>query len=469
MQHLYEELKTYAQSDAYPYHMPGHKRRLCGSLPASCMELDITEIHGFDDLHHPQGILAQLQQRAALLYGAEESFYLVNGSSCGVLTAISAALPGGGHLLMARNCHRSAYHAVYLRQLQVSYLYPSLHTDVCLFEAIEPGQVREALEQNPEIGAVLLVSPTYEGRIADIAAIADIVHEKNLPLIVDEAHGAHLGWADGFAQNSCQLGADLVIHSVHKTLPAMTQTALLHVNGTRIDRDRLRRFLRIYQTSSPSYVLMSSIENALQVAQDQELFATFRHRFERMLQVLQKCKCLQFVNIDGNRQDIGKLVIITRKSNLTGNQLADRLREMYHLEVELASQDYALAMFTIADTQEGYDRMTQALLAIDATLSKQSEKIPFYCIPTSREKEQRIPLAVAWDLPWELVPLEEAVQRHVGELIQLYPPGVPIVVPGEILTQTKYEKIMQYMTEQLPVQGLEERQGELLVKVLKAV
>ena len=180
LEHLYHQLQEYEKSDFYPYHMPGHKRRLNGCMPQQIMGMDITEIDGFDNLHDANGILKDLQEEAARLYGAEESFYLVNGSTCGILSAISAALPAGGHLLMARDCHKSVYHGVYLRNLTTSYLYPDWVPGYDIHDAITPDQVMKALEQEPDIGAVLIVSPTYEGRIADVGEIARIVHEKEI-------------------------------------------------------------------------------------------------------------------------------------------------------------------------------------------------------------------------------------------------------------------------------------------------
>lgn len=491
-QHLYDRLAEYAGSDFYPYHMPGHKRRAHGKLPGEWIDMDITEIEGFDDLHHPEEILAGLQREAAALYGAEESFYLVGGSTCGVQAAISAAVPRGGRLLMARNCHRSAYHTVYLRQICVSYLFPSLRSAPVICEAITPGEVQEALEREEDIDAVMIVSPTYEGRIADVAAIAEIVHAKGIPLIVDEAHGAHLGLAEGFAPNSCQAGADIVIHSVHKTLPAMTQTALLHVNGTRIERDRLRRFLRIYQTSSPSYVLMASIDNTLQMAREEkEMFVKLRQRFAEMLERLSACSVLTFLTGDATEQDIGKLVISTADCHLTGKELADRLREEYHLELELAGEDYALAMFTVGDTEEGYERMTRALLSLDQTLAEQMDSgnvtqtsqmtqalqadifrqsgshTTTVCEEVQEELQPVLPLSTAWDQPWEKLPLQQAQGRYAGEFIQLYPPGIPIVVPGEPITSEKYDKIVTYIEKHLNVQGVEFEKGNIWVKVLK--
>lgn len=494
VEHLFEELRKHSESDIYPYHMPGHKRRPFGMLPGELSRIDITEIDGFDNLHQPEGILDGLQREAAGLYGAEESFYLVNGSTCGILSAVSCALPEGGHILMARNCHRSAYHGIYLRGLRATYLYPPYLEEYGIYDALEPEEVRRALEREPDIGAVLVVSPTYEGRISDIRAIADIVHERGIPLIVDEAHGAHLGLADGFPKNSCQQGADLVIHSVHKTLPALTQTALLHVNGQRIDRGLLRRFLRIYQSSSPSYLLMAGIDNALRYVglQGQEAFGAFRQRFEAMLDRLRGCRHLRFLTDAGDRQDTGKLLISTKQSGLTGKQLYDILLGRYHLQPEMASTGFVLAMFTVNDGEEAYRRMTEALLAIDGALEEGMAHTPekraegraaeapgsgeyrpgagALCGEGAGEsaghgrnrgtgRSGAIPLAKAWDMPTEQIALAESEGRYIGEFINLYPPGVPLLVPGERMTGELIGMISEAEEQGLEVQGVGRRKG----------
>ncbi len=466
MGELFKVLKQYGESDYYPYHMPGHKRKGFGDLPQELAGMDITEIDGFDNLHHPEGILKKLQEKASRLYGAEESFYLVNGSTCGIQSAISAALPRGGHLLMARNCHKSAYHGAYLRQLRLSYLYPDMLEKFGIAEAITPGQVADALEQEPDIGAVLLVSPTYEGRLSDVGAIAEITHEKSIPLIVDEAHGAHLGFGEGFAENSCRLGADLVIHSVHKTLPAMTQTALLHVNGELIDRERLRRFLHIYQSSSPSYILMASIDNALELVDRQggRMLADFYRRYKGMAEQLEHCKCLQFVPWEPEKQDIGKLVIGSGGCGISGQRIYDILRDEYHLQLEMAAGDYCLAMFTVGDTEEGYSRMAQALSALDRDIAD-GRLLPDKR-PSGRRDEKaeahtgqtRIPFAEAWELQWEWTPLSESAERHAADFINLYPPGVPLLVPGELLTEETVRLLESYLEQGLKVQGIEQRE-----------
>ena len=443
--------------------MPGHKRQLCGELPREIAEIDITEIEGFDNLHAPEEIFRRLQEEAAGLYGAEESFYLINGSTCGILAAISAAVPRGGRILMTRGAHKSAYHAVYLRNLTVSYLYPEMMEEYDIYDAVTPEQIAQALERGPVPDAVFLVSPTYEGRIADIETIAKLVHSKGIPLIVDEAHGAHLGLAEGFAKNSCQCGADLVIHSVHKTLPALTQSALLHVNGPRVDRDRLRRFLHIYQSSSPSYILMAGIDNALQLVREQGdyLFAQLQVNYLRMLTELSECRNLRFLPLDAG-QDIGKLVILSPKAGLSGQQIYDILLEKYHLQLEMAAADHCLAMFTIGDSAEAYARMTEALLAIDRDITAgkwQSQQEPASTDSREESLYHRQPraclsLADAWDAEKEEIPLSRAAGRIAGDFVNLYPPGIPVLVPGEQVEEIHCRKLAKYAGEGLKVQGI---------------
>lgn len=468
---LFEQLHNYGQSDFYPYHMPGHKRNSLGQMTDSLLKIDITEIDGFDNLHQPEGILDDLQKRAAMLYGAEETFYLVNGSTCGILSAVSAALPEGGHLLMARGCHKSTYHAAYLRKLKISYLYPKHVAGFDFQEAVTAEQVKQALDENPDIGAVLIVSPTYEGRVADVAKIAQVVHKKGIPLIVDEAHGAHLGFATGFAQNSCRQGADLVIHSVHKTLPAMTQTALLHVNGKLIDRQRLRRFLHIYQTSSPSYVLMASISDSMKIISEQreKLFTAFRQRYFEMCEQLNQCKHLRFISLDdieAGRQDVGKLVISTARTDVSGQWICDTLLEKYHLQCEMAAGSYCLAMFTVADTDEGYQRMTRALLELDAMLTTRADCETISVAEQISQPIIRYSLTEGWEKEWELTEMSVAIDRPVADFINLYPPGIPLLVPGEVLTRDLYEKLRAFQELKLNVQGLIKQDDKYLIPVI---
>lgn len=493
---LFKQLKDYGRSEIYPYHMPGHKRQGMGMLPETLAELDITEVEGFDNLHQPEGILQELQQYAAEAYGAEETYYLVGGSTCGILSAVSAAVPRGGRMLIARNCHKSVYHAAYLCQLQLSYLYPEQLPEIDICEAVTAQQVRQALQKEQGIQGVLIVSPTYEGRIAEVKEIARIVHGYGIPLIVDEAHGAHLGFHPAFAQGSSRAGADLVVTSVHKTLPAMTQAALIHVNGPLVERRRLQRFLRIYQSSSSSYVLMASIDNAIHLARDEgiQLFQGMIENWSWMLEQLGGCRALKIwppaslTRIEyRTHQDLGKLIISVKNTGITGQELYRELLEKFGLQMEMACDSYVLAMFTIGDVFQGYERLTEALLEIDCRLVQSAGRMDLSgyrristseyhdmagvdtaekILSTRPQRRAGKTLSECWDQPVEWIALKDAVGRYTGEFVNIYPPGTPILVPGERLEEEDQRLIEQYLTAGLRVQGVTRQEGNWGLAVL---
>ena len=372
MEKLYKKLESYGQSDYYPFHMPGHKRNpdsVRGDFP---FERDITEIEGFDNLHHPEDILLEAQKNVSKLYGTKESYYSVNGSTAALLVAVSAAVPRKGQILVARNCHKAVYHAMYLRELKPTYIYPQMDMKWWINGGIFPDKVERCLAENPEIKAVLITSPTYDGVVSDIKSIAEIAHKYEIPLIVDEAHGAHFHFSNYFPTSAVELGADLVIQSFHKTLPAMTQTAILHNCSDRVDGRLIRRFMGIYQTSSPSYILMASIDACMDTmaAEGHEMFREFTKMLEQARKRLSQCRyiCLADPEKDVNGvfdYDRSKLIFSTVNSTLTGAQLYDILLERYHIQMEMETETYALALAAVGDREEGFERLCQAIEEID--------------------------------------------------------------------------------------------------------
>lgn len=481
MSELFEKLSAYGASDYYPYHMPGHKRRLKTDTMGELAQIDITEIDGFDNLHDAQGILKRIQEEAAAAYGAEESFFLVNGSTAGILSAISTAVSPGGKILMVRGAHKSAYHAAYLRDLQIAYLWPGVHP---LFGCNLPAtakEVEEALQQTPDVQAVFIVSPTYEGLAADVKSIAEAAHKRNIPLIVDEAHGAHLGFDGRWPESSVKQGADLVIQSLHKTLPAPTQTAILHVNGKLVDRCRLRRFLGIYQTSSPSYIFMAAMEDAIATtsANREKLFGDFWEYWKGMTESLSACRNLIFLKEENS--DPGKLAVMDKTGFLDGEQLYEMLLHKYHLQPEMAAGRYVLAMFTVGDTKEGYERLTKALLEIDeyitvesdrtaatATQPAEGNRMADAVTPVCIQKKTQAVIGIgrAWDTPKEWVLLKDAEGKTAGEYVNLYPPGSPIIVPGEIFTKDILTEIAAYRQQGFHVQGVKEIEDDIYVSTI---
>lgn len=483
MRYKYEEsllslLTAYAESDFYPLHMPGHKRNpgtfaeggkkfyaaqqyRAEEVLAAAARLDITEIEGFDNLHEPEGILKDAMDRAARLYGADYTFYSVNGSTAGLLTAISSAVPEGGKLIMARNCHKAVYHAVYLRRLRPVYLYPETVPGLGIADALTAEQVKEALALHPDARAVLLTSPTYDGVTADVEKIAQVVHQYGIPLIVDAAHGAHFGFHPAFPDSPVHQGADLTVMSLHKTMPCMTQTALLHVCGERVSRSRLRMFEEIYQTSSPSYFLMAGMDRCICLTEEKgaALWDSFTRQREDFLKRTKELEVLQIITAGRGdeaiwRMDPGKILIDSSKTGLTGKQLYDILLERYHLQMEMAAGNYVTAIMTCCDTKEGWERLAEALCRIDKTCGGQVIEEDGRVEKPYPKLDSGCSLSEALDAPVRMVSLSEAEGKISGAFINLYPPGIPIVVPGERLNGEAVELIESYRQQRLPLCGL---------------
>lgn len=508
---LVTRLGNYGKSDQVPCHMPGHKRNqeswLTFDFP-NPFSIDITEIDGFDNLHHPEGILKESMEWASEVYGSDKTWYLVNGSTCGILSSICGTVRPGGRILMSRNCHKSAYHGVILMDAKVSYIYPQIIEDMGIQGGILPEDVENSLDRYPDTEAVLIVSPTYDGIVSDVEKIAKIVHAHGIPLIVDEAHGAHFSFGNGvFPKSAIQCGADLVIQSVHKTLPSFTQTALLHGQKGRIDIDRVERYLQMFQTSSPSYIFMAGIEQCIYemsqngkdaMAQFWKRLMLLRKRLEnlRVLRILGEINSgLNEYSVSGNLKngvygiDLSKLVISCRgcRKNLSGEQLGDWLRRDYGIEMEMCGADYAVALLTYMDSQENLDRLADALLEIDESLEKNrlAEEASESSVEMVREKafatigkpeentcwiwEQpdiRKKPSEAANLPSESLLLEQCEGRISAEFIYLYPPGIPIVTPGECITEMILNQIFYYKELGLPVQGMADKSC-MKLRVLK--
>ena len=434
---LYEHLQAYAEQGKIPMHMPGHKRN-ASFFMKNPYEWDVTEVEGTDNLYHPQEILRQEMERLCVHYGTKDSYPLVNGSTGGILAAIASCCRRGDRILVARNCHQSVYHAMFILELTPVYLYPREDRQTGILLDIVPEQVAEALEREA-VSCVILTSPTYEGVVSDIGAIADICHKKDIPLIVDEAHGAHFAWGQQFPETAMQQGADLVIESLHKTLPSLTQTALLHRTTDRISGEVLIRYLTMFQTSSPSYVLMAGISQCVSwlEAQGDGVWSDYDKRLGEFEEQAAAWHHLQLWR--GKGQERSKLVIGTWKTALTGVQLAERMRSDYGIETEMAAPQYVLAMTSVADTGENLQYLAKALSQIDTTLnavrycSEESGKA-LSVSPGMPQAVVRMNAYEAFYQAQESLPVEESLGRIAAEYASVYPPGIPFLVPGEEIT-----------------------------------
>lgn len=481
---LISRLTEYGKSDMYPFHMPGHKR-LAG--PMDCLlnpvTADITEIDGFDNLHHPEGILKESMEWAAGVYGASQTYYLINGSTSGILSAVCGTVPRGGRILVSRNCHKSVYHGIYLSQLNASYIYPQEIEGLGIQGGITAEDVDRMLKRYMDTQAVLIVSPTYDGIVSDVEAIAKVVHGAGLPLIVDEAHGAHFRYSSMFPASALELGADVVIQSVHKTLPSLTQTALLHIKCNRpdggcfADKERIDRYIHMVQSSSPSYVLMASIENSIFQMEQMDM-EPFMRRLGCLRERLGKMKNLRLADEGLIGQagiadlDRSKIVVSTRGTSLaadgsafTGAGLDQILRGEFHLEMEMCGADYVTAITTAMDSGDGLTRLGDALTEIDGRLAagqpktdkerdnKEGQANVFKGSVYSMRCDTAMAIGPAMDGKMKSVSLEHSAGCISGEFVYIYPPGIPIVAPGEWISRPILDVILEYRDKGLPVQG----------------
>lgn len=403
-------------------HMPGHKRNiaLLGSdLPYS---VDVTEIDGADDLHDPEdgGIIGSLCEKYAELYRAKSAHPLVNGSTCGILAAIHAVTKRGDRVIVARNCHKSVWHAIEIGGLIPHCVLPPITPEHGVCGAITAESVEEAFKEAQGAVALILTSPTYEGVISDVSAIASVCRKHSAALIVDAAHGAHLGFSERFPD--FPRDADIAVTSLHKTLPALTQTALGLVFNEKYSA-RFARYLGVFETSSPSYILMSSIAKCADILADGEaLFDNYRALLDEFYEST-KPERLSLIVTD----DVGKISISTRGTTYTGSSLAAALRERFRIEPEMVHSDYLLCMTSICDTRESLAALSRAITELDAEAEACEEK-PIPSFITS--------------LPPVEVPLSEAVKLDLSErddvsdaYVWVYPPGVPLLLPGERVTE----------------------------------
>ena len=438
MQSILQKQCEQLAAERYPLHMPGHKRRQPPAPGLSCYAFDLTEIDGADDLHDADGILAQAMGRTAALYGSARCWYLVGGSTVGLLAGIRAVAPFGSEVIVARGCHKAVYHALELGHLTAHYVTAPVVEAFGVYGSIPPAAVEAALAAHPRARCVILTSPTYEGVQSDVAAIAALCHARGVPLLVDEAHGAHylpfaepLGWRGG----AVAAGADLVVQSAHKTLPSLTQTAWLHRNGTLVDPAAVDRQLDVFETSSPSYPLLDSLDGCTGWLRENgpAAFAAWRARLDRFAAAARRWHNTPVLGLGPERRDFfafddGKILL------RIGAAGAAQLRAA-GFEPEMVCGPNVLAMTSPCDDGDALDRLAAWLGERDAAAPPPPRAGALLPAPGPA----RCTIAEALDRPAATMPLAEAVGKTAAEYVWAYPPGVPLVAPGEQVTDAFVE------------------------------
>ncbi len=488
---IYDSLQQLTRQNRIPFHMPGHKRTGDDAF-APLSRLDITEIRGFDNLHNPEGIIRESMDALKKVYHTRESWYLVNGSTAGILAAISSVCGPGDGILFSRNCHRSVYHAARLLRLTSYYFQFSLSEDGGFCQSLteqEEGRIRRLLKNHPSIRMIVFPSPSYEGVVFDVERFQKMADECGVVLLVDEAHGAHLMFHPYFPESAVNKGADLVVQSVHKTLPALTQTALLHLCSDKVSPAAISDMLAVYETSSPSYLLLASAETAVRTMTENE--DKIREYVDNLADFRAKCGQLHHIHLMEKEDlacfdyDNSKLVFTLNGAAAGGIQLFNRLYEKYGIELEMAQPRCCVAMTSVCDTKEMYARLFSALQEIDASpeffgaspagqqtksaLPGKKKDCLGEGISSGRKAdfEENVGLPEKIWEPWacqfaekETVSLQDAVGRVSGNYVLLYPPGSPLLVPGEKIDKEMVENIRYYLYNGYNVPGLS---GEELV------
>lgn len=528
---LYNKLVDYSKSDYYPFHMPGHKRNHKIMSMVNPYEIDITEIENFDNLHNAKGVIKELEERISRIYSVTNTHILVNGSSCGIMAGICATTHEKDNVIIARNCHKAVYNTIEIRKLNPYYLCPKISKEYGYYNAIGCEEMEEAFKVTKNVSAVVITSPSYEGIISDISGIAKIVHKNNAILIVDEAHGAHFGLSGNTSKSAISLGADVVIRSVHKTLPSMTQTAIMHINTNKVSDEKILKYLSFFESSSPSYVLMSSVDKCFGIIENcgKELIKEYyrnlsdfyvntnklkniyilgnkfnvNHEYERNqeYELKQKHESNQEYelkqehelnlknNWNINKYDYGKIVIVVNNCKREGKEydgqsMYTELLDKYHLQLEMSSKKYVIAMTSFCDTKEGLNRLSDALKEIDKSLyleNKIDQKnytknkinqtlfIKYKTDQTlSNENEidvnsQKTPCPRRIKNVFELdeskkmwININNAKNKISGEYIYLYPPGSPIIIPGEEFNSEILLTIGDYLQRGLNIIGIKD-------------
>ncbi len=440
---LLEKLKEYSKGGYLAMHMPGHKRK-SGFLPYFPAEIDITEIDGFDNLHDMTGVLLALSKKLASLYRVNTALPLVGGSTCGILAAVTAAAKKNAALIMARNCHKAVYNAARINRLIPKYIYPEEGENGVAGE-ISVKSVKEALKNTPSACALVLTSPTFEGKVSDIKKISALCREHGVKLIVDSAHGAHFSLHEAFPENAVSLGADYAVISLHKTLPAPTSCASVLTDN--IDDRLLSYCVSLYETSSPSFVFLAAIESCtvLLCSKKEQLFSSLICNLTEFYNKTAKLKALKVFYFD----DPSRIIVSTRGANITSAALADILRKEYRIEPEMCYTDYIVMISTVCDSKEDFLRLSCALKEADALLlPKKKPAYPPLCKP-----KQILPPFEADFKNAELLPLSACEGRISSEYAFAYPPGCPLICPGELIDKEVLNLFSSYKALDVEIKG----------------
>jgi arginine decarboxylase len=482
---LFTGLVEHSKKNPTQFHIPGHKKgagidpEFRNFIGDNALSIDLINIGPLDDLHQPKGIIKQAQDLAAEAFGADHTFFSVQGTSGAIMTMVMAVCGPGDKIIVPRNVHKSVMSAIVFSGAVPIFIHPEIDNNLGISHGITTESVKKALEQHPDAKGLLVINPTYFGVAADLKKIVDIAHSYEVPVLVDEAHGVHIHFHDGLPLSAMQAGADMAATSVHKLGGSMTQSSILNVREGLVSANRVQTILSMLTTTSTSYLLLASLDVARRrlVTEGYDLIEKtiqLANYIRDKINEIEKLKCIGR-EILGSKAtfdfDPTKLLISVKDLGITGSDAEVWLREKYNIEVEMSDLYNILCIVTPGDTKKEAELLIAALANLSDEVSHLSESriVPEVLLPD-------IPVLAlsprdAFYSETEIVPFEESAGRVIAEFIMVYPPGIPIFIPGEIITEENLTYIQTNIEAGLPVQGPEDYELKYLrvIKEHKAI
>ncbi len=468
---IVEGLERFRQQQNISFHVPGHKHGELSHLPQpfkDVMRYDVTELSGLDDLHHPEEIILEAENLLADTYGAMKSFFLVGGSTVGNLAMIYATCKKGDTIIVQRNAHKSIFHAIELVGAKPVFVSPLWDERTLTATHVSYKDLKEAVDFHPEARAVVLTYPTYYGMTSkEIQQQIAYCHEKGIPVLVDEAHGAHFSACTLFQPSALSFGADIVVQSAHKTLPAMTMASFMHVNSNFIDVDKINHYLRMLQSSSPSYLLLASLDDARYYIQTymESDGAYIIEKRNQWVEALRAIGSLEVIEVDD------PIKLLLRVDGYSGFQLQEAL-EAKHVYAELADANQVLLVLPLLKQGHTYPfaeirvRIKDAVTLLLSTprseiVTASQAAYNFVAITESAYTFDDIEKAEK-----EWLPYMRTMGRISASMIIPYPPGIPLLVPGEKITVAKLSQLEELLATGATFQG-NHRLEEKMIEIIK--
>ncbi len=445
--YISDSLKKHIKTEKASFHMPGHKggAAFSGSqFENELLSFDVTELSGTDCLSNPKEAIALSEQRAAQLYGAKRAFYLVNGSTCGILSMFYSFFKEGDSVIVDRSCHISAVNALVLCGLNPVYVSQNIDKKHGVPSGITADKIKKLLEKYPEVKGVFITSPNYYGMMSEVDKIAELVHSKGIPLLVDEAHGAHFPFSKHLPKSSISMGADAAVVSLHKSLPCPNQTALLLINDENM-AEKMQKAVNVFQTTSPSYMLLVYIEAALDMAERQGEELT-----DRLLEYLKPFSKYQ-------TQDPFKLLLSFTKNGLTGYEAEEILRKEFGIYAELCDNKNILLMTSWGNSLQDFELLA---LAINHIKGIKKEPLESKIITEFNEGKPELSPKYALNARCEWILPKDSIGRIAAAAVTAFPPCIPVLLPGEKISKKQADRV-EYMILQKTAEGL--RDGKICV------